>query len=1328
MEKEVVFSKRIQQLRRRIDRARPVFEQHACGELRVLSEVQRRQVEMYPLWLEDLEHLRQGRLPPLRPSTMPNASEHAPDGATSPVELPATDTAVAVGAESRNELELADDVAIERSEEGSATVEKSGTEEEEMMDERSSTQEQCRCAETKKRGNAKKQVAADGFVGNFESEKERAVEHLRSLPPSARETFICKYLRKINDAEELRIVKKRFESANNLRQKMISGDVSCPSKSQLEIIKGLPELRRRLSSLKRHAKMEERRAMKFFLQHLEEIKEEEVWREQLASIVLLKKEDEKRDDENGVTETSANGETAPDNSTVEEITETHIEMQLPIVNVLAAEQTDSAIKQEGNLALIPHGVVASTGKGNNTSVQREVKSEGETHKDPSLSDHIGLCGNNVVRDLVVSLRATQEVGPISTNDREGDRIYNPHVDCSNFNSSKNGLCLEIKALKFNQVNNKEEQKQQQQKQRENDTKKSGGLIRSDDGSTFLGSDQKTCEVAKQKVLEMPSHFTREELGFIQLHIPIFYRCKTSEGSEQSAPTEALEPRIAAVLRRVEKELHYILQHPIPHVMVINSQLQLEKGKCQHVKIEAESENITLARWNVFVSPTDGPLAGQLLHIVVDFSQHYPFFPPLIYSTVFLPLTTMMVSESGQPNTIRLFSTRGHAVADADTKLANKRSTMWYPESGMHEVFSRLPSFFDAGAFAASREALGKELYSSSVAEARLACGNSAVEFLMGNGKVKVPTPNTLEMVNGPFLVYAPAAWDANGEKKRYENTKLKGKKGAFGSERVQYYEDGDRGVIQGPFRGCWGHLLQMQLPFARARRNQRKRNKKILRGVNGPVLTARVWARVGEVFPELELVAITKHSVINKELHWAGSVLGTPRKEGPNGEKSQQPPGNSAVISRCKVKLTALEDEKCAVVRFFVEEEEGETRDKEENGKLLLPRYENGGQAGVTHVYLPRSCASLSPEGEETSLSWAIVLDVEDGCSATVAFSVPAVGSNVEDVWNAEEAGTQVSDAAVGFVADTVPDSAERVSRRRISSCCDPASLFCVASLEAGSKAGVLGVLCDVIHPSPSTYSFVPKNVVVFPRLILSENAFDAHFLCGMKKFFITSSPFSPCTFFLPLTAPHETLPQAVRNRLKLSLTQVQRNPDASTAYTPPFKEKWALRFFVLALRSLGEQVMTLHDAEEAKDETRETFLHSVYTCIAYSFTQLVKDEAGLQKLCHSIAAGDFFLDRLSATRTSHKRDAEELEALEWLLALWSIRTGLVASEAKNNSNANFIATSATTSKNTILQLTREDWHVTTNKLMSHLSESKKKDLVGQIQLHVKFLYDATSQ
>ncbi|EAN93406.1 hypothetical protein Tc00.1047053503939.70 [Trypanosoma cruzi] len=1326
MEKEVVFSKRIQQLCRRIDRARPVFEQHASGELRVLSEAQSRQVEMYPLWLEDLEHLRQGRPPPLRPSKLPNASIKAPDGATSQEELPARDTAVVVGTESRNELELADDVAAQRSEEGSATVEKNGNEEEEVMDERGSSQQQSRCTESKKRGNAKKQVVANGFVGNFESEKERVVEHLRSLPPAARETFICKYLRKINDADELRILKKRFESANNLRQKMISGDVSCPSKSQLEIIKGLPELRRTLSRLKRHAKMEERRAMKFFLQLLEEIKEEEEWGKQPASIVLLENEDEKRDDENGATETSANGETAPDNSTVEEITETHVEMQLPIVNTLAAEQTDSAIKLEGNFALIRRGVVDSSGNENSTSVQTEFKSEGEANIDPSLSGHTSLCGNNAVRGVVVSPRATHEVGPSSTGDRERDRIYNPLVDCSNFNFSKNGSRPEIKALHFNQVNKKEEQEQQQQKQRENDGKKSEGLIRSDDESAFIGTDQKTREMAKQKVLEMPSHITREELGFIQLHIPIFYRCKASEGREQSAHMEELEPRTAAVLRRVEKELQYILQHPIPNVTVINSQLRLEKGKCSHAKIEAESESITLARWNVYVSPSDGPLAGQLLHIVVDFSQHYPFVPPLIYSTLFLPLTTMMVSESGQPNTIRLFSTCAPAVAHDGKRLANKKCTIWCPESGMHEVFSRLPSFFDSGAFAASREALGKELYGSSVAEARLACGRSAVEFLMGNGKVKVPTPTTIEMVNGPFLVYAPAAGDAKGEKKKYGNSKIKGKKGAFGSETVQYYEDGDRGVIQGPFRGCWGHLLQMQLPFARARRNQKRRSKKISRGLNGPVVTARVWARAGEVFPELELVAISEQSAISKELHWAESVLGTPRTEGPNGEKNQQPSGSLAVIAHCKVKLTALEDRKGAVVRFFVEEEEGVTRDNDENGKRNLPRCENGDQAGVTHVYLPRSCASLSPEGEETSLSWAIVIYVGDGCSATVAFSVPAVGSNVEDVRNAMEAGTHVSDVALDLVAGTVSDSAERTFARRISSCYDPASLFCVASLAAGREAGILGVLCKVIYPSPSTHSFVPENVVVFPRLILSENAFDAHFLCGMKKLFFTSSPFSPCTFFLPLTAPHETLPHAVQNRLKLSLTQVQRNPDASTAYAPPFKEKWALRFFVLALRSLGDQAKDVHDAGEAKDETRESFLHSVYKHTAYSFTQLVRGEAGLQKLCHFIAAGDFPLDRPSATRTSHKRDAEELEALEWLLASWSIRTGLVAFEAENNTN--FIASSATTSKNTILQPTREDWHATTNKLMASLNESKKKDLLSQIQLHANFLYDATSK
>ncbi|RNF11246.1 acid--amino-acid ligase [Trypanosoma rangeli] len=176
---------------------------------------------------------------------------------------------------------------------------------------------------------------------------------------------------------------------------------------------------------------------------------------------------------------------------------------------------------------------------------------------------------------------------------------------------------------------------------------------------------------------MLAHSTQEEVGPIQLHLSIFYKGRIFEDSEGITNAEETEVRIATGPHRVNKtnkqrELQYILQYPIPHVTVINPQVHPKQGSNSYFKCHTKGDKNTVARWSVHVSSCDGLLAGHVVHVVVVFTLQYPFVPLLMYSTVFLPLTTVMVSGSGQSITLRLFLICGFAATGAVTKTMNTK--------------------------------------------------------------------------------------------------------------------------------------------------------------------------------------------------------------------------------------------------------------------------------------------------------------------------------------------------------------------------------------------------------------------------------------------------------------------------------------------------------------------------------------------------------------------------------------------------------------------------------------------------------------------------------
>ncbi|KEG15143.1 hypothetical protein DQ04_00171070 [Trypanosoma grayi] len=1312
-EKDTTLSERIRQLHRRIERAKPIFNQHERGELCVMNDDQRRQVNMYPMWLEDLKELRQGRLPPVR-TYQPPKEEFTTHIENTKTMTDVEEAPTEMVQEAEPEPNTLEEVEVPRCENEPVAV----ADYEENVE---NDQQQVDTKDRERDGPIKQTDPADGFVGDPEADKERVVGRLCSLLPRARESFLKKYIERITDTKELRGVKKRYETASNVRQKILKGSISRPSKVQLDLVSELPELRRTLNVLKQHEKKEQQRLTQFFLQHLE-VKEKE---EELAVAMAVEKEEEKENETdegealplsteektpaeerhnsgNGMGEADPSMFRAPTPTThvMEQAGGSEAKVQAEAAALLSSQTTTQLTERADAGRVGDDGThpLGSSGLNGITKVHDEIlpqaSQRGESDVQAfSVSSRSSVCESATATAAATSPGVSHGVGVSSSNSSEKDRGQTPQsvIEWSRVKYFKNSVRLEIKAVIPPQERNQQTQ---------NKRKSSSPSQRRDDTAANARKKKKRAG-ARNRMTGKSSHLVMEELKYVQLHMPFSGGDETAEVCEKIIDSEELETRAATVLRRIEREFQYIQRHPVPRVALAGSRV-LRSGDSSSYSSwrgDGRSEDTTIAEWLVLVSPSDGPLAGQVVRVMVAFSQQYPFVPPLVYSTVFLPLTSVMVSESGQANTLRLPWVCATSSVCGGNGVPYVKSTVWQSHYTMHGLLTQLQNFFGEEAFATSREALGEELYRRSVWEARLACGRLTANYLAGGVDGEFPFRTALEVANGPFLVLS--ATDDNDEC---------GEANKEGVEEVQenatprnsatcYYEEGVQGAIHGPFEGCWGHLLMMT-PTENTIGGVKEENDSTMRGVVGPVLSIRLVASAGKSLPKLELIAVSQRSILKRKDNWAESILKQCHVEGKDGDGRQQTLSGSNILARFPVNLNTDDEGSTVVCLFF--EDDGESRP---------PRCVENDESRLTRVHLPTNSAFLQKKHDLTPLAWAVVLRVADGDFSTAIFTVPAVGKETEEIVVESEMRTSHGIAAVVKEAASLHMESASIN-------CD-SSLFCVASLDTEAVTEQLGVMCEVRHPVPSTHCFVPEEVVVLPNVVVEEGVFDVYFppAYSGKKFFISTTPVASCTLFLPLAKPDTALQAETMSRLKLSITQLHRNPDASTAYTPPLKVAETLRFFVLALSGLARQWAELQGATEEENEKRMHQLETVYTRILCTFAQLTREETALDELCRNISATNdpFRLSRslckaLCRTGGDDEDEEEGTALVKWILASWYTCT--VCSKTANDA--------ADASSTTTTGAIKTNWVANTTKFLRHLNEKGKESLVPEAQLHAK--------
>ncbi|KAH9589140.1 hypothetical protein LSM04_002899 [Trypanosoma melophagium] len=1343
-----IFSERIRQLHRRIDRARPIFQQYEKGELRVMTREQKRQVGMYSIWLEDLEYLKQGRVPPVRKCEFPQD-----DG------IEYTD-AILMEEEEKQEVGTADN---EQNDDHRDEEEKSPT------NQKNSTQKETNT------------TMDDEFIGDPETDKERILQHLRTLPSGTRESFLRGYVERVTDTEELRSVIKRYEAANTVRQKILSGAVTRVSKAQLEMVAELSELRRTMNFLKQQKKKEQRRLESFIVQCLQEAdleeEEEEEEKENYLSTPDKEETSERVKESMSAVNTSLSRDPhsmpSVDLELLEENEGLHGEAHILSLQASspASDLLESlAIEESENNKLKTDELRGTINGDQGSPVENVIEKENNFIENLSISGKSSICGSNSVTPALTSPGFSHGVGiSSSSNYSEREHIQRSVFDWSKLKYNKNGIRLKTKTVVPQEsLSSPDPEKPKQKQQEEEHQQQRRRPQDSRDVSTSLNGEETTLKLFSKKGLGgrggrsegKTGNAMKDPLDYIRLHIPFRDKCEDHKMDSQNTTTRGLESQTSstAMLRRLERELQYIQRFPVPCVSVavshfLNSDVnEINNTGRSHSRsgsgtgtptslgsVHGGGDDTIAAKWILHVSPSDGPLSGQVIQVVVAFSTLYPFVPPLVYSTVFLPLASVMISESGQSNTLRLPWTCSAPTPSCGKKNINEtRAEEWKPNYNIRNLLFQVKNFFGASAFAASSNALGQDLYRQSIAEARLACGKLIAGLVYGTTSKETYLEynnKVLELVNGPFLISKPIEENTkkNKTEKRVETDKL------FNNEKseskhpptIHYYEEGTEGVIHGPFLGCWGHLLMMNTsPVSEGKEKvethiaQDKMNME-------SVLQLRLMTSIGDSMPKLELVCFSQRLLSNKDTHWAKLALEETEEEGNDDKKiseegeqeqeqeqkrkKQRKSASSGILSRFNVELATGNDEKSVLVKFFF-------TDAAQISPLPCVKDKTMGES---HVYLPSNSSFLHKKGELIPLAWAILLHVEDGTSATAIFSLFSGKSDSESekVLVNTDSNPSISVAAI---ANDVNPTHNECTNGNCTSESQSMPLFCVASLDNEATTELLGVLCEVSYPKMVSENYAPDNINVYSSMVVSEGVLNAHFTASVRgnKFFILSTPFVACNFYLPLVNLSSPLLSEKLNCLKLSITQLYRNPEASTAYIPPFKVAEALHFFALVFKSLGNEWNRFEGSTKGVITTEMCFLKTVYTRALYTFHQLVKDETKLLELCNSIATGKDFLKRKSTIHNSPTvvESLDEVSILECLLASWATQY-ILCRDATNLVGVVDPISKCITNASRVVE---KCWDDTTTELLAYLKEEGKEELLFKAQFQIGLIAAVT--
>ena len=650
-------------LQRRIDRVRPIIQQMERGDLKILTDVQQKQVDLYPSWLKDMECLRNGVLPikKVEPAKSPQKAAASNSQAGSPDVAGISPDSKKTGKQLKRE---------------------------------------------KSQQNRERRLVA---LASLEHDAERLLllQQLRDASKTARSALLDSHLRTIIDMKPLAQITREYESICTLRRDVHTGRIAQVTNAQLAKLQMLDSVKREMALEEEKLAAQRERIKATLLAEMEDLI--------AAEQQLLKQEEqEEEQDEDQQQEDRCEDFAEGQQGGADEQEEVTIRNGSDSHNERSEAQTDEVEEEKGGLA--------------DAAIEVEMTSVVEDKKDEKDSVTENLCEAHAVAEAepVTNGTAHRAVEP------DKDEQANAGKD---ENEEEENMLAEV--AKQQKKGKKQQQKQkaaaaaaaapEPEPETPEVTYEAGEVVvepavevkKEIDWSELsykknrpklvfqavqvLAQQQQLSE-AEKKVVSSP---TSRQTPFHQFNELTIGRAAPSaaavppqkpsaaaaaqkssqpKASSGKQPTAGIQARAASTsapaagvqagpfqtaVQRVARDVVYCQRNPLPNVRFA-------------------VHDSSILEWHVNVSPTDGPLCGAVVHLIVKFDHTYPMQPPLVIATTEIPHPSFITS-GGVRNALCLT----HTMTEE-----------WEPQYGAFSILSQLQSVFSDESFSKAKMALG----------------------------------------------------------------------------------------------------------------------------------------------------------------------------------------------------------------------------------------------------------------------------------------------------------------------------------------------------------------------------------------------------------------------------------------------------------------------------------------------------------------------------------------------------------------------------------------------------------------------------------------------